>query len=1108
MKPARRGRVLPWVLVAGLALTATLSQASAEEAAARAGANDAGPVGAAEAASATGGLPLVPTRTIAFETDQGTWLSVDVAPEGRTLVFDLLGDLYALGSTGGEARRLTSGIAFDSQPAWSPDGTQIAYLSDRSGAENLWVMRADGTAPRQVTHNDGPDEFVSPAWARDGGALYVSLYRADRNAVELWRYDLVNDTRDELSTRGVNALGAAPSPDGRYVYYAMRAGPVFEDDVRLPLWSIQRRELASQRIDTVVTNVGSAMRPVLSPDGTQLAYAVRRDGATALRLRDLTTGVDRELLFPIQHDAQEAVPSRDLLPGYGFTPDGREVVLTRAGGLARVSTATGATRPIPFRAQVELELGPLLRQALTQETGPVRARLIQEPRQSPDGKRLAFSALGRIYLVDLRPGAQPQRLTRDDRGPPEFHPNWSPDGRSLAYVTWTRADAGAIWIADTSSRAARRLTHNDAFLYSDVVLVPEGGTVMALRSPADERHATILEPMWTGRSGGFLRPAELVEIALNDGAARVLASGPMDGTAQFTRERDRVYLHTDAGLEAIARDGSWRKPALKVVGPPYYFKDEPAPASDIKVSPDGRHALVLFAQQAYLVAMPPPGAVDTGVDLTRADAPARRLTTVGADFSSWSRDGASVAWAVGSTFCQLPLASILQLPESATSAAAARTTLRSSAKCVDARVERPRDSPAEATSWVLRGATLVTMRGDEVIADADLLVRGNRIAALGPRGQVAVPRDARIVDAGGRFVVPGFIEAHMHVGGIRRNVLQLDDWSLRATLAYGVTTVLDPSSLSIDMFAYGDLIDAGLVRGPRLYTTGTAMFSFNRLESLDDARDLLRRYRDFYRTRNVKQYRIGSRRARQWIAMAAQELGMMPTTEGAVDMKLGLTHVLDGFAGNEHSFGVFPLYRDVVELMARSGTSTVLTLMISHGGPPAGPDFIARTGALTDPVLAGWFPQNVRDKLFARVPWVAARDYVYGAMAADAATVQRAGGIVGLGSHGNYPGIGTHWEMQAHAAGGMTPREVLRAATLGSATTIGRQAELGSLEPGKLADFVLLEANPLEDVANALRIDRVVKDGRVYDGAWANAPATTRRSTASATRRMPGGTSQ
>ena len=207
----------------------------------------------------------------------------------------------------------------------------------------------------------------------------------------------------------------------------------------------------------------------------------------------------------------------------------------------------------------------------------------------------------------------------------------------------------------------------------------------------------------------------------------------------------------------------------------------------------------------------------------------------------------------------------------------------------------------------------------------------------------------------------------------------------------------------------------------------------------------------------------------------------MPTAEGAVDMKLGLTHVLDGFAGNEHSFGVFPLYRDVVELMARASTSTVLTLTISHGGPPAGADFITRSNALMDPVLARWFPQNVREKWFERGPWVAPRDYVYGAMAADAAAIKRAGGIVGLGSHGNYPGIGTHWEMQAHAAGGMTPHEVLRAATLGSATTIGREAELGSLEPGKLADFVVLDADPLEDIANTLRIDRVVKDGRVYD---------------------------
>jgi hypothetical protein len=370
-----------------------------------------------------------------------------------------------------------------------------------------------------------------------------------------------------------------------------------------------------------------------------------------------------------------------------------------------------------------------------------------------------------------------------------------------------------------------------------------------------------------------------------------------------------------------------------------------------------------------------------------------------------------------------------------------------------------------------------------VIADADLLVDSNRIAAVGRRGTLDVPHGTSVVDATGQFVVPGFIDAHMHFGGIRRNVLELDDWGLRASLAYGMTAALDPSSLSIDMFAYQDLVDAGSVLGPRLYTTGTAMFSFNRLRSLGEARDLLLRYRDFYRTRNVKQYRIGPRRARQWVAMAAHELGMMPTTEGALDMKLGLTHVLDGFAGNEHSLGIYPLYRDVVELLARSQTSSVLTLQISHGGPPAGDDFIVREAALTDSRLARWFPPQALERAFARVPWVTPRDYIYGHMAADAAAVQRAGGVVGLGAHGDYPGIGLHWEMQAHAAGGMTPHEILRAATLGSATAIGRAAELGSLEPGKLADFVILSRDPREDIRNTLSIGRVVKDGRIYDAA-------------------------
>jgi len=1028
--------------------------------------------GATGVAAADRGLPLEPTRTVAFETNEGTWLSVDVAPNGRDLVFDLLGDLYRLDLKGGAARAITRGLALDSQPVWSPDGTSIAYLSDRGGAENVWVMRADGSGARPLTRNDGPNSYISPEWAPDGREIFVSLYRADRNGVELWRHDVGMGEGRELSTRGVNALGASPSPNGRHLYYAVRTGPVFEDDVRLPLWSVERRDLESGRTDAIVRNIGSAMRPVVSPDGRQLAYAVRQDGQTGLRLRDLATGADRMLVFPIQRDAQEAVPTRDLVPGYAFTPDGQAIVLTRGGRFERVSLADGATRPIAFRARVELELGPLLRQSLPQDSGPVRSRLIEEPRQSPDGRRLAFSALGRVYVMDLDDaGAVPRRV--HDAGPPQFHPNWSTDGRSLAWVTWTSA-GGAVWIGDAVGGAARPLTHDDDYFYTDVAFVPGTRSVMVLRSSAEERRQTLQEPMWTGRTGGFLRQAELVEIGVDDGAVRMVASGPMDGAPQFTGERDRVYVHTGAGLEAIARDGSWRKVALRLVGPGYYFTEEPAPASDIRISPDGRNALVIFAQQLYLApvlhtAEKPP------IDLNRDDAMAIRLTSVGADYIAWADGGATVTWAVGSTFHRLPIAAV---PPDATARSVA-PGIAQATRTFEARVEVPRDVPSGR--WVLRGATAITMRGDEVLRDADIVVDANRIVAIGARGSVDVSAETPVVDARGKYVIPGLVDAHDHIGGIRRSVLQFDDWQLRARLAYGVTSLLDPSSLSIDMFAYSDLIDAGLVVGPRLYTTGTAMFSFNRLRSLDDARDLVSRYVGHYRTRNLKQYRIGSRRERQWIAMAAREQGAMPTAEGAVDMKLGLTHVFDGFAGNEHAFGVFPLYRDVVELMARSGTSSVLTLMISHGGPPAGHDLAVRGGALTNPVIAKLYPPQARERLFARLPWVTPRDYVYGPMATGAAAIQRAGGVVGLGAHGNYPGIGMHWELQAHVAGGMTPHEALRAATLGSATAIGRQANIGSLEPGKLADFVVLEGDPLADVKNTLRIDRVVKDGRIYD---------------------------
>jgi hypothetical protein len=220
---------------------------------------------------------------------------------------------------------------------------------------------------------------------------------------------------------------------------------------------------------------------------------------------------------------------------------------------------------------------------------------------------------------------------------------------------------------------------------------------------------------------------------------------------------------------------------------------------------------------------------------------------------------------------------------------------------------------------------------------------------------------------------------------------------------------------------------------------------------------------------------------RQWVAIAAQELGLQPTTEGALDMKLDLTQIMDGFPGSEHALTAAPLYKDVIGLLAQTRASYTLTLQISHGGPPAQNYFIERDQPQNDVKLQHFSPSLLAEKKFSRRHWYAPDEYFYAAIAQGAARVQRAGGLLGVGAHGEVPGFGTHWEMQAYAAGGMTPHEVLRAATIGSAETIGRQDEIGSLAPSKYADLVILEKNPLDDIRNTLAIAQVMKNGRLYD---------------------------
>jgi hypothetical protein len=346
---------------------------------------------------------------------------------------------------------------------------------------------------------------------------------------------------------------------------------------------------------------------------------------------------------------------------------------------------------------------------------------------------------------------------------------------------------------------------------------------------------------------------------------------------------------------------------------------------------------------------------------------------------------------------------------------------------------------------LLRGATAITMGPKGVIPNADILVVNGRISAIGARGSVSLPPGAEIRDIRHKWVLPGFIDDHDHVADIRRGILDLESWGVAANLAYGVTTAFDPSTLSIDMLAYQDLVDAGLMTGSRIRSTGPALFSFNEFASKEQVDRVLDRYRDYYRLRNLKLYRTGNRRVREWIAESAREHGLRLTTEGANSDKLDLTQVQDGVSGSEHALQAVPLYNDVVQLMARSGVSYNTTLMIEGGGQDY---FVVDRKPNDDPKLNRFAPRFIVDMKTRKRNWRELADDMFPQFAAGARKVMLAGGIVGMGSHGEIPGLGFHWEMEAHVMGGWTSAEVLRAATLGSAEAIGRDADLGSLERG------------------------------------------------------------
>ena len=1021
------------------------------------------------------------TREIDFVTDEGTWLSLDISPDGRWLVMDLLGHIYRVPAEGGEAEVLTqeSGVAVNYHPRYSPDGSYIAFISDRKGQTNLWVMGADGSDPTAVFHDLGARASI-PSWTPDSEYIVVrrqSSGPGSSGGSGLWMYHRQGGDGVELLNDG-SATWPSVSPDGAHVYFEHRSGnDAFQGD-----YQIRRLEMATGEVVDITAgkaegaaagrlSSGGAFGPEISPDGRWLAFGrMIPDGTisfkghrygprTALWLRDMETGSERLLMDPISQVIESGSKVLRSLPGYSWAPNGESIILSQGGQIRRVDIETGGVSTVRFSARVRRTISEMAYGAFRITDEPFRARFLRWHTASPDGRTVAFQAVGRIWTVAAS-GGTPRRLTTDLMSGQEFAPTWSPDGQGIAYTTWDDLEGGHLWKISAAGGDPIRLTAQ-AGEYVHPSWSWDGSELVVLNgSGATQRGRTFTHNPWwdvarISAGGGSL--SQVARVALPAGmnpssVARRAIFHPTFGPEGriFWPEFQTGDQGMETVLVSVRSDGLDRREHMILP-----HADEAAP------SPDGKWVAFQEGDNVFLTPFPYDGTGEEPLRVNKRNGklPVHPLTTEGGMFPRW-RDAESVEFGSATRYF-------------------VHSVSTESTDTVDITLMVPRDIPEGSMAFT--GARIVTLEGDEVITDGTLVVEGSRIACVGACSTEGVDR---IADAAGKTIIPGFVDMHSHHYREHRGYRPLRDYEAGMYLAYGVTTGLDNSMWSQNIFPTAELIDAGLMIGPRTYSTGDPLYGFgdaarqNNLTSYEQTDQDVKRLKSWGVT-SLKQYMQPRRDQRQWVSDVARREKLMVTAEGG-DLFFNLGMMMDGQTGWEHPLSYVPLYSDVARFFGNAGTFYSPTFVVAGPGPWNIEYWFAESDVWKEEKQRRWMPWRMTAGHLRRRVLRPETDYSFPLIAQGMADIIAEGGYGAIGSHGEHHGPDAHWEVWM-AASALGPLEALRVASLHGATFLGAQEDIGSIVEGKLADLIILNTNPLEDIQNTADMLFVMKGGVLYD---------------------------
>lgn len=1024
------------------------------------------------------------TRQVRIAVDNGTWMNVDVSRDGRLIAFDLLGDIYTMPIAGGTPTRIAEGLAYEHQPRFSPDGRRIAFTSDRGGGDNIWVMNVDGSDKRQVTKEDFR-LLNQPSWSPDGRFIVAKKHFTTGRSLgtgEVWLYHVSGGSGVQLVKRASEQLQkelGEPiyAPDGKGIYYTrnITPGPIFEyaQNSRTDLFDIERYDIDSGEVSTVASGVGGSVRPTPSPDGKSIAFVRREHGKTTLWVKSLAGGEQRKIYDALDRDVQETWAVTGVYPNMAWTPDSKGLVFWAGGKIRRVNADGSGGSVIPFKVDDTRVVIDATHPAVEVSPDRVQTKMPRWAMVSPDGRQVVFETLGKLWVKPMAGGAA-RRLVKGDEAEMELWPSWSRDGKSIVFVGWTDAGLGKVRTVAASGGAARDVTGGGHF--ARPAFSPDGRTIV-----------------FESGQGGYLTAARGGD---NPGIYRVAASGgtPVRITKegaepQFGAANDRVFMiGSDKGKrQLVSTDLNGEAKRVHATG---------EMVNDYVVAPGGDYVAFRQNYQAFVMPlMPGVQNVDTGPK--GGPLPATRVSADGGDFINWSNDGKSLHWSLGPTVYTASTDALFAsapADENAPKFVAPRTGVSLS-------MDVPADRPTGIVA--LTGARIVTMANKDggIIDDGVIVIRGDRIVAVGPKASTPIPARAKTVDVAGKTIIPGLVDAHAHGSYGEDDVIPQQNWESMVNLAMGATTIHNPSSRSAEVFPAAELQRAGKIIAPRIFSTGEIIYGakapevYAEINSYEDALADVRRLKA-QGAFSVKNYNQPRREQRQMVVAAAQAEGMHVVPEGGSLYTQDVSLVQDGNSTVEHNIPVEHFYDDLVGLWAQTKTNYTPTLVVTYGGPAGDPYWRAHTEVWKHPLLSKHAPPALLEAQNARRSLAAEEDYVDADSAREAKKLADRGIQVSIGAHGQQAGLGPHWELWSFVRGGWSPIEALRAGTIMPATSLGYGKDIGSLEVGKLADLLVLDADPTVDIRNSDKINRVMLGGRMYDPVTMNEVVTGTRTRA------------